>query len=198
MEREPACRPRRRAAGARVRGARAGRWPSSAARRWRIPTACSGARRQRAERARRQRRRARRRVVHAARRAATPHARSRGMGSAAPKVLLIDEANPVFGSPSAWKVGRRAEARAVHRELRLVHRRNQRARGSDPAGSLVPRIVGRRGAREPVPRTRSPVEVRTGDEAALRHALDARRLARRVAQAAKPVTRAELEYLRRV
>ena len=67
---------------------------------------------------------------------------------AAPKVLLIDDVNPVYCVAGGVEGRRRAEARAVHRQLRIVHRRNQRARGSDPAGSFVPRVVGRCGAGE--------------------------------------------------
>ena len=92
--------------------------------------------------------------------------------------------------------GRRAEARAVHRQLRIVHRRDQRARGSDPAGSFVPRVVGRCGAGERLGESRA-VEVRPGDAAALRHALDAGRVARGVARAREAACR-PAEHVRRI
>ena len=71
-------------------------------------------------------------------------------------VLLVDDANPVFAAPKAWKVREALDKVAVHRQLRQLRRRHQRAGRSDPARSFVPRVVGRRAAGVGRDRSRSP------------------------------------------
>ena len=68
-------------------------------------------------------------------------------GRRRPRCCSLDGANPVFTAPRAWKVARGVREGPVHRQLRQLPRRDQRAGRPDPAGSLVPRIVGRCGAR---------------------------------------------------
>ena len=116
----------------------------------------SGARRQRAQRAARQRRpsraasRSRRRPARAPGPAKTLRACRRGHpGRRQPpvQVLLVDDVNPVFATPPAWRVSDALLKVPFIVELRQLPRRNERARRSDPARPLVPRIVDRRAAR---------------------------------------------------
>ena len=173
----------RRAAGARVRRRTARRWPSSAA----PPLAhTNGLAQALAVNALNALVGsvdvAGRRVVHAAGGAPAAPARTlprRCSLRPPPQLLLLDEANPVFAAPAAWKVARVAAPGPLHRQLRLVHRRHQRASPTSilPDHSFleswvdsVPESGAARGCRH---------RGRTGDEAALRHPLDARRAARR-------------------
>ena len=130
---------------------------SSAARRWRTPTACSHALAVNAlERARSAASSSRRHVLHAAvagRRAsagaaAGARAFARGVArrSAAPQVLLLDGANPVFTAPPAWQVREALEKVPFIVSFGSFLDETSVAGGSDPAGSLVPRVVGRRRA----------------------------------------------------
>ena len=70
-----------------------------------------------------------------------------------PQLLLLDDANPVFAAPPAWKVRRGAGADPLHRLVRVVPRRHERARRSRPARSLVPRERGPSRSRSRGPRT---------------------------------------------
>jgi hypothetical protein len=84
-------------------------------------------------------------------------------------VVLIDDANPVFLSPGSWRV-----REALERQQ--LPRRDEHPRRSDPAGSLVPRIVDRQRARirhDDRDRRRR----RTGNASALLHARNAGRVA---------------------
>ena len=167
-------------------------WRSSAARRSRRPTRLfTRARRQCAERAGRRRRSAGRRVSSRRR---SPMAGSESRrpgrrstrsppavdgGSQSAKVLLVDGTNPVFAAPKAWKVkealreGRRSSSasRSFVDETSVAGR-------PDPAGSLVPRIVGGRAARVRLA-DRGGQRRAAGDEAAVPDARDAGRAARR-------------------
>ena len=84
-----------------------------------------------------------RRHLHAdARSPPAPPARSlRDLLAAAPatQLLLLDEANPVFAAPPAWKAAEALAPDSVHRLVRVVPRRHQRPRRSRPARPLVPR-----------------------------------------------------------
>ena len=118
-----------------------------------------GACRQRAERARRRGRSAGRGVVHAAaRRRGGRQGRRRRRhagpalgqfaadviaGAASPQVLIVDGANPVFTTPPAWRVREAFEKIPYIVSFSSFLDETSGAGGSDPAGSLVPRVVER-------------------------------------------------------
>ena len=52
-----------------------------------------------------------------------------------------------FSARRAWRVREALDEGPVHRQLRQLPRRDQRARGSDPAGPLVSGVVDRGAAR---------------------------------------------------
>ena len=158
--------------------------------------------RERAERAARQRRAAGRRVLHAA-----VERGGGGQGRPAPRRRRAG----VAGAAGGRRAGRRrrgaagAAARrrepgvhraeglegargvregAVHRQLRQLPRRDQRAGRPDPAGPLVPRVVGRQRARVGLARGRGQRGA-AGDGAAAPDAGDRRRAARRRAAACR-------------
>ena len=129
---------RRRAAGAHQR-------PVHRARRERAQCARSAASSSRAACSSRRRSIWRRREGLPARSRARRSTSSRPASSAAstPQVLLLDGANPVFTRTDGWKVREALEKVPFIVELRQLPRRDQRAGGPDPAGPLVPRVVGR-------------------------------------------------------
>ena len=71
-----------------------------------------------------------------------------------PQVLFVDGVNPVFTAPPAWRVRDGARQGAVHRQLRQLPRRDERAGGSHPARSFVSRSRGPRRCRSPGRRCR--------------------------------------------
>ena len=103
----------------------------------------------------------------------------------AQRCCCVDDANPVFAAPKAWKVREALDKGAVHRQLRQLHRRDERARRSDPAGSFVPRVVGRRAARIGIAGRGRRASRRPAMKPLLPDARDGRRAARRRRQAAE-------------
>ena len=98
---------------------------------------------------------------------------------AAPKVLLIDDVNPVYGSPASWKV-----ADALKRVPFIVSFGSFIDETSALADLILPDHSFLESWVDAAPESGSakaaPSEVRSGDAAALRHAIDSRCVARSV------------------
>ena len=62
-------------------------------------------------------------------------------------MLLLYDANPVFGAPPSVAGPRGHREDSLHRQFRQLHRRNQRLRRSDSARSRAARILARRCSR---------------------------------------------------
>ena len=103
----------------------------------------------------------------------------------AAQVLLLDGANPVFATRRRLEGARGARQGAVHRQLRQLPRRDERARGSHSARPFVSGVVGRQRAGVGSARCRCRRSRRPGDEAAAPDARDAGRAARGGRQAAR-------------
>ena len=116
---------------------------------------------------------------------------------AAPKVLLIDDVNPVFASPASWKV-----ADALKRVPFIVSFGSFIDETSALADLILPDHSFLESWVDAAPESGSakavPIEVRSGDAAALRHALDARRAARGVARVGHADHAGVPEHVRRV
>jgi hypothetical protein len=60
------------------------------------------------------------------------------------KVLLLHEANPVYGSPAAWRVRDALTKIPFIASFGRFHRRDQHSCRPDSSGSFLPGILGRR------------------------------------------------------
>ena len=100
------------------------------------------------------------------------------------QVLLVDEREPgVRAAGAPGEVARGAPQGAVRRELRQLHRRDERARRSRFCPTTRSSNRGPTRGRSPARRVAVATRGAAGDEAAVRHARDARRPARRGAAA---------------
>ena len=115
--------------------------------------------------------RAKRRRTVAARVRAPTSSRARHVRC---KSVLVDGVNPGPHDAARLEGEGRAREDPLHRQLRQLRRRHERDGGSDPARSLGARVVDRLAARDPGTTKAIVTVAGPVDEAAARHARDAR------------------------
>ncbi len=77
-----------------------------------------------------------------------------------PQMLLLYEANPIFSAPPALRIREAMAQNSLHRQLRQLHRRNQRPGRLDPAGPCTARELARQHSRVGLACSRWPVSRR--------------------------------------